>query len=122
MAARKSVRGYLGLLFTGCLFLFGFCLRGLNSVTKASHRGKDHEKELMFKGLKFAVVAFASKGLSPPRPFPPFFESGFLMSEGSEQHRSGIFVKLQGGRGEKKSFESSETKYPTGVCLRLACS
>lgn len=86
-------------------------------MTKTSHRGKDREKELMFKGLKFAVVAFASKGLSLPPRFFPFFESGFLMSEGSKQHRSGIFVKLRGG-----SFESSETKYPTGVCLRLACS
>lgn len=77
MAARRSERGYLGLLFTDCLFLFGFCLRGLNSVTKTSHRGKDREKELMFKGLKFAVVAFASKGLSPPPPFFPFSSLGF---------------------------------------------
>lgn len=91
MAARRSVRGYLGLLFTDCLFSFGFCLRGLNSVTKTSHRGKDREKELMFKDLKFAVVAFTSKGLSPPPPLFPFFESGFLMSEGR-------------GREKKKKF------------------
>lgn len=66
MAARRSARGYSGLLFADCLFLFGFCLHGLNSVTKTSHRGKEREKELMFKGLKFAVVAFASEGLPPP--------------------------------------------------------
>lgn len=93
MVARRSGRGYLGLPFNNCLFLFGFLPACLNSVTKTSRQAKTVEKELMFKDLKFAVVAFASKRLSPS--LPPFSPFLFLILEGAKQHRPGIFVKLQ---------------------------